>query len=136
MPTDDERREVARRLRELRLKPWDDTACEIASCVGIVCCNSECHGSDETPECTMALAHRLADLIEPSDRRRVDEWRDFATDPPSEKRPVLCKSANGKVYVGNPCFFANDTFTGEVWVPRGDRYRKPAKWMEIDDDYR
>lgn len=65
MPTDEDRREVARRLRELRLKPWDDTACEIASCVGIVCCNSECHGSDETPECTMALAHRLADLIEP-----------------------------------------------------------------------
>ena len=67
MPTDDERREVARRLRELRLKPWDDTACEIVSCVGIVCCNSECHGSDETPECARALCDRLADLIDPGE---------------------------------------------------------------------
>lgn len=66
MPTDDERREVARRLRELRLDPWDDAACEIAQCAGIVCCNSECHGSNETPECTMALASQLADLIEPT----------------------------------------------------------------------
>lgn len=66
MINDNERREVARRLRELRLKPWDDTACEIASCVGIVCCNSECHGSDETPECARALCDRLADLIDPS----------------------------------------------------------------------
>lgn len=65
MPTDDERRAVARRLRDMRLDPWDDAACEIAQCAGIACCNSECHGSDETPECTMALADRLADLIEP-----------------------------------------------------------------------
>lgn len=69
MATDDERREVARRLRDMRLNPWDDAACEIAQCAGIVCCNSECHGSDETPECTMALAHRLADLIEPESER-------------------------------------------------------------------
>ena len=66
MPTDTERREVARRLRELRLKPWDDVACEMAQCADIVCCNSECHGSDETPECAMALCARLADLLEPS----------------------------------------------------------------------
>lgn len=66
MTSDEDRREVARKLRELRLNPWDDAACEIASCLGIVCCNSECHGSDETPECTMALVSRLADLIEPS----------------------------------------------------------------------
>lgn len=62
--TDDERRDVARKLRELRLSPWDDAACEIAQCAGIVCCNSECHGSDEKPECAMALCDRLADLIE------------------------------------------------------------------------
>ena len=76
----------------------------------------------------------LADLIDPGEEGgKPSKWRDFATDPPTDKKPVLCKSANGKVYVGNPCFFANDTFTGEVWVPRGDRYRKPAKWMEIDE---
>lgn len=66
MTNDAERREAAARLRELRLDPWDDAACEIAQCAGIACCNSECHGSNETPECTMALASRLADLIEPS----------------------------------------------------------------------
>ena len=79
MPTDDDRREVARRLRELRLDPWDDAACEIAQCAGIACCNSECHGSNETPECTMALASRLADLIEPSDPtgRGVDSIYDW-----------------------------------------------------------
>lgn len=69
MPTDTERREVARRLRDMRLDPWDDAACEIAQCVGIACCNSECHGSDETPECAMALGSRLADLIEPEPER-------------------------------------------------------------------
>lgn len=65
MVTDDERREVAERLRELHLNPWDDAACEIAQCAGIACCNSECHGSNETPECTMALCAHLADLIDP-----------------------------------------------------------------------
>lgn len=65
--SDDERREVARRLRELCLNPWEDAACEIAQCVGIACCNSECHGSDETPECAMALCDRLADLIKPGE---------------------------------------------------------------------
>ena len=72
MPTDAERREVARRLRELHLNPWDDAACEIAQCAGIACCNSECHGSNETPECTMALCAHLADLIEPTDGFDLD----------------------------------------------------------------
>lgn len=72
MPTDTERREVARRLRDMRLDPWDDAACEIAQCVGIACCNSECHGSNETPECMMALCDRLADLIKPTDGFDLD----------------------------------------------------------------
>lgn len=72
---DSDRREVARRLRDMCLNPWDDAACEIAQCVGIACCNSECHGSNEKPECTMALASQLADLIEPDEPkvRRVAE---------------------------------------------------------------
>ena len=67
MINDTERREVARRLRGLHLNPWDDAACEIAQCAGIACCNSECHGSNEAPECTMALCAHLADLIEPGE---------------------------------------------------------------------
>lgn len=65
MPTNEERREVAARLRNEKYSPWDDMLCEIAQCVGIPCCNSECHGSDETPECAENLAKTLAGLIDP-----------------------------------------------------------------------
>lgn len=71
---DEERREVAQKLRSERYRPWDDVACEMAQCVGIGCCNSECHGSSETPECAEKLAHRLADLIEPEPEPTFDEW--------------------------------------------------------------
>lgn len=129
LATDDERREVARRLRMSRSE-WSGMGWKLwlGTKFGAVVLSD---GSRDELE---DAARLLADLIEPSDGRRTDEWRDFATDPPSDKKPVLCKSANGRLYVGNPCFFANDTFTGKVWVPRGDRYRKPMKWMEIDDD--
>lgn len=129
MVTDEDRRKAASRLRECR-GGWSSGECyyAIIAALGLPDTSREDGGN--------ALYARLADLIEPSDRRRADEWRDFATDPPTDKKPVLCKSANGKIYVGTPCFFAKGTFTGEVWVPRGDQCRKPAKWMEIDDDYR
>lgn len=86
--TDDERREVAQRLRELRLDPWDDAACEIALCAGVACCNSECHGSDETPECTMALASRLADLIEPDES---GQNQDTNPDTVQKESPAVLK---------------------------------------------
>lgn len=122
MPTNDERREVARRLREGMENP-DDGFLDVVE--SAVFGDDLYHSSESTLE-------RLADLIESVDGGKPAAWRDFAADPPSDKRPVLCKSRNGKYYVGNPCFFANDTFTGEVWVPRGGLRRKPAEWMEID----
>lgn len=122
MINDTERREVARRLRE-GMENRDDGFIDVVE--SAVFGDDLYHSSESTLE-------RLAELIEPADGGKPAAWRDFAADPPSERRPVLCKSRNGKYYVGSPCFFANDTFTGKVWVPRGANYRRPEKWMEID----
>lgn len=69
MPTDEERREVARRLRSVRLDDiqYSDAICEVMMCTGLACIGDEdCHGSDERPECVVRVFARLADLIEPS----------------------------------------------------------------------
>ena len=69
MPTDDERREVARRLRSVGLDDirYSDAICEVMMCTDLTCIGDEdCHGSDERPECVVRVFARLADLIEPS----------------------------------------------------------------------
>ena len=69
MPTDDERREVARRLRSVGLDDirYSDAICEVMMCAGLTCVgDDDCHGSDERPECVVRVFSRLADLIEPS----------------------------------------------------------------------
>lgn len=55
MPTDEERREVARRLRHAR------TAHEIGEAVGVNCHGGLCNG------CASEAAQLLADLIEPDE---------------------------------------------------------------------
>lgn len=68
MMKNDERREVARRLRSVGLDDirYSDAICEVMMCVGLTCIGDEdCHGSDERPECVMRVFARLADLIEP-----------------------------------------------------------------------
>ena len=70
MATDDERREVARRLRSVGLDDirYSDAICEVMMCAGLTCVGDEdCHGSDERPECVVRVFARLADLIEPSE---------------------------------------------------------------------
>ena len=67
--SDDERREVARRLRSVGLDDirYSDAICEVMMCAGLTCVGDEdCHGSDERPECVVRVFARLADLIEPS----------------------------------------------------------------------
>ena len=67
--TDDERREVARKLRSVGLDGirYSDAICEVMACAGLTCVGGEdCHGSDEHPECVVRVFDRLADLIEPS----------------------------------------------------------------------
>lgn len=69
MPTDEERREVARRLRSVGLDDirYSDAICEVMMCADLTCVGDEdCHGSDERPECVVRVFARLADLIEPS----------------------------------------------------------------------
>ena len=66
--TDDERREVARKLRSVGLDDirYSDAICEVMACAGLTCVGGEdCHGSDEHPECVVRVFDRLADLIEP-----------------------------------------------------------------------
>ena len=45
---------------------------------------------------------------------------------------VLCRGKNGALYVGKPVTLKGNA-TRKVWVPRGDQYRTPEKWMEIEE---
>ena len=69
MPTNEERREVAKELRKYStsyFKDYVDALCELAICTGVDCMGLDaCHGSEEMPECKKRLFDRLADLIEP-----------------------------------------------------------------------
>lgn len=62
MITDTERREVARRLREVKKTCFDFTWCKI--CMGV--CGPECPVGCDEDEMAVDVAKRLADLIEPS----------------------------------------------------------------------
>ena len=70
MPTNEERREVAKELRKYStsdFKDYVDALCELAICTGVDCMGLDaCHGSEEMPECKKRLFDRLADLIEPT----------------------------------------------------------------------
>lgn len=71
MITDEERREVARRLRDYTVKDlrYSDPICELVCSSEIDCIGFDsCGGSDMMPECVKLVFDRLADLIEP----RVD----------------------------------------------------------------
>lgn len=61
------------------------------------------------------------------------KWYDFADELPPVKKPVLCKGRNGAFYIGKPVTLVGGERTREVWVPRDGQYRKPEKWMEMDE---
>ena len=125
MPTDDERREVARRLRGLddsELQVYDMTYFAIQRAVG--------GEGDQYPD-GRELADRLADLIEPSCDLGPSGWTSFDERPPEPGAPVLCKGKNGAYYVGKPVTYGGER-TGKVWVPRGAEYRSPAAWRPVD----
>lgn len=65
-------------------------------------------------------------------RRAERTWHDFSDELPPAGVSVLCRGKNGALYVGKPVTFKGNG-TRKVWVPRGDRYRTPEKWMEIED---
>lgn len=70
--------------------------------------------------------------IEAWNRRAERTWHDFADELPPSGASVLCRGRNGALYVGKPVTFKGNG-TRKVWVPRGDQYRTPEKWMEIED---
>lgn len=78
----------------------------------------------------MALSEDEA--VEAWNRRAELTWHDFADELPPVGASVLCRGRNGALYVGKPVTLKGNG-TREVWVPRGDQYRTPEKWMEIED---
>ena len=65
-------------------------------------------------------------------RRAERTWHDFSDELPPVGVSVLCRGKNGALYVGNPVTFKGNG-TRKVWVPRGDQYRTPEKWMEVSE---
>ena len=63
-------------------------------------------------------------------RRAERTWHDFSYELPPGGVSVLCRGKNGALYVGKPVTFKGNG-TRKVWVPRGDQYRTPEKWMEV-----
>lgn len=63
-------------------------------------------------------------------RRAERTWHDFTDELPPAGSVVLCRGKNGALYVGKPVTFKGNV-TRKVWVPRGDQYRTPEKWMEV-----
>lgn len=102
--------------------------------------NIEC---DHLPECPIsesgdvvgdldACSDDLDKLKEAWNRRAERTWHDFADELPPVGSVVLCRGKNGALYVGKPVTF-NGNGTRKVWVPRGDQYRTPEKWVEVSE---
>ena len=121
MPTDKERREVARRLRELDYSDLQES---------LICAYLDALGIEGYAD-WVGIAHRLADLIEPSCDLGPSGWTSFDERLPEPGAPVLCKGKNGAYYVGKPVTFDGER-TGKIWVPRGAEYRSPAAWRPVD----
>ena len=127
MLADDERREVARRLREMGEELGSSVLLwyHIAKILGVRT------ATDGKTACDM-----LADLIDPDETGRplskpIERWTSFDDRLPDSGTPVLCRSKNGVFYVGKPVT-AKGKRTRMVWVPRGGQYRTPDMWRPIE----
>ena len=65
-------------------------------------------------------------------RRAERAWHDFSDELPPVGVSVLCRGKNGALYVGKPVTL-DGKGTHKVWVPRGDQYRSPEKWMAVSE---
>lgn len=91
----------------------------------------ECQGwkvSHMGDDLTRTLA--IGRAISAWNRRAERTWHDFSDELPPVGVSVLCRGKNGALYVGKPVTFKGNG-TRKVWVPRGDQYRTPEKWMEV-----
>ena len=102
---------------EAKLETYGGTAC------AVVC--QSCHCG--TP--TMSLADGMA-AVNRWNLRAERTWHDFSDELPPVGVSVLCRGKNGALYVGKPVTLKGNV-TRKVWVPRGDQYRTPEKWMEV-----
>lgn len=82
-------------------------------------------------DCDASASGMSADEAMAAWNRRAERtWHDFSDELPPAGVSVLCMGKNGALYVGKPVTF-NGNVTRKVWVPRGDQYRTPEKWMEV-----
>lgn len=104
------------------------SSCERLYTVG--CSDSGCMGFE-----TLLLKPTKEEAATAWNHRAELTWHDFSDELPPAGKNVLCKGKNGAIYVGKPVTFKGKA-TRSVWVPRGDQYRSPKKWMVVDDDNR
>lgn len=97
MVTDDERRAVAARIRELRKHAWDESS--VFDLLG--CAVEEC-GLDDTDQ----LFARLADLIEPEPERTCHIKISDCTDSLGQKM-YRCSEC-GSLTTDDACFFEGE----------------------------
>ena len=103
----------------------DDSECTV------MCSNPNCRASVSARSCgSMTTAYNRARKL--WNRRAERTWHDFSDELPPVGASVLCRGRNGALYVGKPVTLKGNG-TRKVWVPRGDQYRTPEKWMEIED---
>lgn len=82
---------------------------------------------EDPSDCERVLERHMAERW---NRRAERTWHDFTDELPPVGSVVLCRGKNGALYVGKPVTFKGNV-TRKVWVPRGDQYRTPEKWMEV-----
>ena len=104
---------------EARFETYGGTAC------AVVCQTCGCG----TPTMRLDDGMIAADLW---NRRAERTWHDFADELPPVGSAVLCRDKSGALYVGKPVTFKGNG-TRKVWVPRGDQYRTPEKWIEVGE---
>lgn len=108
MVNNDERREVARILREYTVQDlrYSDPICELVCSSEIDCIGFDsCGGSDMMPECVKLVFDRLADLIEPEPDRTcemVDNGRELCCSACDwrhdyDDEPVYCSGCGARV---------------------------------------
>lgn len=103
----------------------DDSECTV------MCSNPNCRASVSARSCgSMTTAYNRARKL--WNRRAERTWHDFSDELPPVGASVLCRGKNGALYVGKPVTFKSNG-TRKVWVPRGNQYRTPEKWMVVSE---
>lgn len=109
---------------EAKLKEYKPTVSGVAICTGCGARSPICRG-DHTGGWKKHAA-------EAWNRRAERTWHNFSDELPPAGASILCMGKSGALYVGKLVTIGGDR-TRRVWVPRGDQYRTPEKWMVVDE---